>query len=59
MFKLPKKVTGDVPAQYAVTDTKQGTRIAAASSTPGKSLDPSGVQQVEYQATNVSTTQVK
>ena len=29
MFKLPKRVTGDIPAQYAITDMNQGAQIAA------------------------------
>ncbi|WP_372723334.1 hypothetical protein [Novipirellula sp.] len=52
MFTLPKTVTGEVPAQYAIADPAQGARIASLQSEPAKqdrSSQPN-VRRVEYQA---------
>ena len=53
MFKLPKTMTGEVPAQYAVANVAQGARIASLQSEPAKRNSPSqsDVRPVEYQAT--------
>ncbi len=52
MFKLPKSVAGEVPAQYAITDAAQGARIASLSAEPAKQNSPSqsDVRPVEYHA---------
>ena len=34
MFKLPKKVSGTVPTQFAVTDTTQGSQLVATAMPP-------------------------
>ncbi len=34
MFKLPKTVSGEIPAQFAITDTNQGAALAKAAVTP-------------------------
>ena len=47
MFKLPENVTGNVPAQYTVTDASEGTRIAAASLPTTATVEPE-VQQVGF-----------
>ncbi len=52
MFKLPKRVTGDIPTQHALTDMSQGAQIAKAQ--PKTNVDNrqeagSVIEQATYQ----------
>lgn len=49
MFRLPKQVSGAIPAQYAMTDTSQTTQVVSAERTanqvPGKDVRQAGHQR--------------
>lgn len=51
MFKLPERVIGDIPAQYALTDMNQGAQIASAHIQSASTPNQIGtlVEQVTYE----------
>ena len=51
MWKLPERISGGVPTQFAMTDLAQGSRIAAAFSKPHNTADDTTdrVSQVQFQ----------
>ena len=60
MFKLPERVTGDVPNQYALTDTQQGAQIASANASSGAKNGEqadSVIEQVTFQNQSGTITQ--
>lgn len=57
MFKLPGRVDGQVPAQYAMTDVTQGAAVIAANTKKLETAEPneSGVKQVQHEQTAAAT----
>ena len=52
MYKLPKRISGGIPAQYAMSDTSQGAQVIAADSNSNTAPRPANdVQQAGHQQT--------